>query len=134
MDCNRGKGGKPIQRLAENAADADFEYLKSEQSRLEVERYLESVDRRNDAMRRAIEALRRKWVAAFDDLVEYSPTDREFEYWINTYGPNLAERAIQALTPAVMQGKLTCRSANGAERAVRYVSAVMRNMVERGDV
>ena len=125
--CNAGKSAK-ILGAVKPTPDADTQYLKAEQQRLEYLRYLKARDERDALQNRVIEEIQDVWCTCFnsDDTV----TASVIIGWLNRFDPYVIERGIELSVPAFQQGKLSNRNFPGM---VKYTSAVMRNIAESGE-
>ena len=128
VDCNSGKSAKILGEV-KPTPDADLLYLKTEQQRMEYERYIRSAEKRDAALSQVIQRLSQIWGRCFGAREEFDrPADHIFIGWLAKYPPDLIERAIEASAPAYQRQRIGEWCFDGM---VRYVSAVMRNMTDR---
>lgn len=123
-DCNRGKSGRVLHRTV--TPDADMEYLRSEQIRVEHERYVMSKEARECATYRVVEALQRHWCNLTG--MEYHPADNIVLSWLARFSPEIVERGLSAAAVAYQRRSLEV--SYGPEPRIvacanRYASGVM---------
>ena len=127
-DCNRGKSAKILTDVRP-IPDADLQYLKTEQQRLEYERYLDAKARRDEAHQKVVSAIQETWAGTFRG--ELVPSDGQITSWLSRYSPELIERGIVACFPVFQRNQI---GEWGFENMLRYVGAVIRNKaIEEGE-
>lgn len=131
-DCNRGKSAKILTDVRPSP-DADLQHLKTEQQRLEYERYLDAKTRRDEAHQKVVNAIQATWRGTFRGRYECTlePSDSQVTSWLARYSPELIERGIVACFPVFQRNQI---GEWNFENMLRYVGAVIRNKaIEEGE-
>lgn len=127
-DCNAGKSNKILGDV-KPTPDADVQYLKVEQQRLEYERYLAASQRLEEMQYRVIEHLIQVWGACFGGKQSFDcPADHVWKGWLGRYSPEIIEQAIHGSIGAYQRGSIGEWQFDGM---IRYVSAVARNLAAK---
>lgn len=125
QDCNRGKSNK-ILGCHSQAPDMDLQYLKAEQERAEISRYLAASKAREQAVLQVIRRIQDVWANCFH--TKKVPSDSVVKGWLVRSDPEVIELAIEAAIPAFHADRIKISSFN---KMLAYVSAIMRNMNAR---
>lgn len=117
FDCNRGKRDRVLQDYAPRP-DADLAWLEMQQEIAELRRYNEAKVERDRAMETTLDALHSHWVDVLGK--HYLLDDPTLAYWINVFGPQEVEYAINRALPKQQRGEF-----NHRQHCIRYVSAIL---------
>lgn len=124
FDCNRGKGAKIISGIAPRP-DADIAYLKIEQERAELDRFLNAKQEFDERMSDACDALQDTWCRYLTK--DWMPTERVLIPWINRYGAQEIHEAIILSVPAYTSNRFGYDDERAFGKLVPYIGAVLRN-------
>ena len=124
FDCNRGKRDKVISEVAPRP-DADLLYLRTQQEKLELERFLKISEEKKQVEDQTWERFGDLWASLLGNT--YPPSRHWLNYWLKTYGADELDFAIRRMVPRFEDGRFGYQfSKSTSERAARYVTAIMK--------
>jgi hypothetical protein len=122
FDCNRGKRAKRLGDIRPRP-DADIEYLKIEQERMEVQRYLDAKKARDKAFQRLVASLNATWSECLNAT---NPQDKQWRQWLLIYTPEEVEQAIHRVAGRYAAG----RTQGGYAGLLSYISGILKRRRE----
>lgn len=122
FDCNRGKRAKRLGDIRPRP-DADIEYLKIEQERMEVQRYLDAKKSRDKAFQRLVASLSATWAECLNAT---NPQDKQWRQWLLIYTPEEVEQAIHRVAGRYAAG----RTQGGYVGLLSYISGILKRRRE----
>ena len=127
-DCNRGKAAKVISEVAPRP-DADLMFLRVQQELAEAKRYLTAKRKRDKALAEVRECLIQTWQEMLAGAE--NPTIANWNQWINKYGPEEVELAINKCSVKAQYSDLG-RGSPWVQRTEcsKYISGILKHRYE----
>lgn len=123
FDCNHSKGKKDLGSFAPRP-DADLEFLKIAQERLEIEQYLKEKKKRDKAHKKTVAYLTATWQ---EYLTSQAPPTSQFNQWLTFFSPNEIEFAIKKATGKFHKTWWSnpAHAEDACRQLIRYTSGIM---------
>ena len=125
LECNRGKAAKVLKRTGPRP-DADLEYLRCQQELMEAKRFLASKRKLDSVKAQLVEAIQCHWdkCLCMDD--HDVPSQKVVLEWLTRYSADEIIAGIDKFIPAYR--RTPWKFGPDLRQAIRYVSAIMRNV------
>lgn len=121
--CNQGKAANPLGTIA-NRPDADLLFLEMQQEIVELKRFQEAENKRNELLRQVADSLQDAWMDITGD--EYPPDQSMFIQLLHKYSPDIVRQAILVAAKREADGLF-----RRVQDAIPYTWGVAKRISER---